>query len=238
MIETKKYPNSSDNSKTTRYERNIPALSKEECEILRTKRILIAGCGGLGGYLIELMARIGIGSIRAVDGDVFEQSNLNRQLLSAPNLIGYPKANAAAERITFINPDVHAEGIHTYISEKNAESLIVGYDAVLDALDNISSRKILAKACSKVSVPFIHGAINGWVTQAGISMPGDNLIEFLYPEGTALNNKSVLSFTPAFCASIQASLCIRLLTGKPTETGVLYYYDLLDHDFEILHFNN
>ena len=105
---------------------------------------------------------------------------------------------------------------------------------VLDALDNIPGRKLLAKACSKAGIPFIHGAISGWVAQAAISMPDDNLMELLYPQETVLKDKSVLSFTPALCASMQASLCIRLLTGRPVETGILYYYDLLNQEFEVI----
>ena len=70
------------------YTRNIPALTAEECMLLSGKQVAVIGCGGLGGYLIEYLARIGIGSIRCVDGDVFEESNLNRQLLSTPSLLG------------------------------------------------------------------------------------------------------------------------------------------------------
>ena len=65
-----------------RYERNIPALSDQECRLLRSKRVAVIGCGGIGGYLIELLARIGVGYILAVDGDVFDESNFIRQLLS------------------------------------------------------------------------------------------------------------------------------------------------------------
>ena len=61
-----------------RYVRNVPALSEAECELLRRKRVLVVGCGGLGGHLIDMLARIGIGSLRVVDGDAFEPSNLNR----------------------------------------------------------------------------------------------------------------------------------------------------------------
>ena len=60
-----------------RYARNVPALSEAECELLRRKRVLVVGCGGLGGHLIDMLARIGIGSLRVVDGDAFEPSNLN-----------------------------------------------------------------------------------------------------------------------------------------------------------------
>ena len=65
-----------------RYARNIPALTAAECEILKQKRVLVVGCGGLGGHIIDQLTRIGIGAVRVVDGDVFEETNLNRQLLS------------------------------------------------------------------------------------------------------------------------------------------------------------
>ena len=70
-----------------RYERNFPALTEEACQILRKKRVLVVGCGGLGGHLIDMLARIGIGAMRVVDGDVFAPSNLNRQLLSEVPLL-------------------------------------------------------------------------------------------------------------------------------------------------------
>lgn len=218
----------------TRYERNIPALSEDECRLLSSKKILIAGCGGLGGYLAEFMARIGIGTICVIDGDVFEHSNLNRQLLSTPEQIGCTKAEAAASRIALVNPSVHTVWVHDWITEENASALISGYDAVLDALDNIPARKTLAKACSESGIPFIYGAIRGWTAQAAVVMPGNNLLELLYPETVVLKDKSVLSFTPAMCASIQASLCIRLLAGRQIETGTLYYYDLLHQEFETI----
>ena len=83
-----------------RYERNVPALTEAECEALRRKRVLVVGCGGLGGHLIEMLARIGIGALRVVDGDVFEPSNLNRQLLSEVSTLGLSKAKAAAARVS------------------------------------------------------------------------------------------------------------------------------------------
>ena len=81
-----------------RYIRNIGALTEQECAHLRTRTVFVAGCGGLGGYLIEMLLRLGVGTIRAADGDTFEASNLNRQLLSSPSLLGMPKAEAAAAR--------------------------------------------------------------------------------------------------------------------------------------------
>ena len=73
-----------------RYLRNIPALSERECLLLQNKRVAVVGCGGIGGYLIELLSRLGVGYIKAIDPDVFDESNLNRQLLLEQSLIGYP----------------------------------------------------------------------------------------------------------------------------------------------------
>lgn len=217
-----------------RYERNMPALTEAECQSLQEKRVLVVGCGGLGGHLIDMLPRIGVGFLRVVDGDVFEPSNLNRQLLSEVPLLGVSKAKAAAERVSRVNPDVEVEAINAFLTEANVRSLLLGCDVVLDGLDNIASRRILARECAGAGIPYVYGAVNGWVAQAAVSMPGDRLVETLYPEGAVLKNKSVLSFTPALCASMQVALCAKLLLGRPVETGTLYYFDLLNQEFETI----
>ena len=217
-----------------RYSRNLGALTEEEFALLRTKKVFVAGCGGLGGYISEMLLRIGVGSVATADGDVFEASNLNRQLLSSPELIGVGKAETAANRAAFVNPEVDFRASAVFVDESNAKELIAGCDAVIDALDNIASRKTLVGACSALGIPFVHGAICGWTAQAGISMPGDGLIDRLYPEGAALSSKASLSFTPPFCAAMQVALCVKLLCGKEVQTGKLYYADLLNMEFETI----
>ena len=217
-----------------RYARNIPALSEQECALLRTKKVAVIGGGGLGGHLIEMLARIGIGCIVAVDGDIFEESNLNRQLLSTVPLLGTGKARSAGLRVQEVNPDVQVQIVESFLTGENASELICGCDVVLDALDNIPSRKVLANACEQAGIPYIYGAIQGWVAQAAISMPGDHLLEILYPEEIEITDKSVLSFTPALCSAVQTALCVKLLTGRPVETGTIFYYDLLNQEFEII----
>ena len=217
-----------------RYDRNIPALTEAECALLRQKRVLVVGCGGLGGHIIDQLSRIGIGALRVVDGDVFEPSNLNRQLLSQVDLLGVSKAKAAADHIARVNPDVSVEAVECFLTEDNAVQLLAGCDIVLDALDDIPSRRILAAACEKANIPYIYGAIQGWVAQAAISMPGDHLIDTLYPEEIEITDKSVLSFTPALCASMQTALCVKWLLGRSVETGTIYYFDLLNLEFETI----
>ena len=215
-----------------RYARNIPALNEAECEILKKKRVLVVGCGGLGGHIIDLLSRIGIGFLRVVDGDVFEETNLNRQLLSQVPLLGASKAKAAADHVHRVNPQISVEAVDAFLTAENVQELIRGCDLVMDALDNIPSRRLLADACTDANIPYIYGAIQGWVAQAAISMPGDRLMEMLFPEEIEIRDKSVLSFTPALCASMQSALCVKLLTGKAAETGTVYHFDLLNQEFE------
>ena len=217
-----------------RYARNIPALTEEECALLRQKRVLVVGCGGLGGHIIDQLARIGVGFLRVVDGDVFESSNLNRQLLSDVPRLGISKAKAAADHVVRVNPDVSVEAVEEFLTGSNAAVLLAGCDIVMDALDNIQSRKILSSACETAKIPYVYGAIQGWVAQAAVSMPGDNLIGKLFPEEVEIRDQSVLSFTPALCASMQTALCVKLLTGRSVETGVLSYFDLLNQEFETI----
>ena len=80
----------------------------------------------------------------------------------------------------------------------------------------------------------IHGAICAWTAQAAVILPGDDLLDRIYPEGVGLRSKASLSFTPPFCAALQVALCTRLLTGRPLEAGHLYVADLSDMEMECI----
>jgi len=170
-----------------------------------------------------------VGTVRVIDGDVFEESNLNRQLLSEPALLGQSKATAAAARLRRIHPNIKAEAYPVFLTAENAAELLAGCDLVLDGLDSVAARKILAGAL----VPCVFGAIGGWTAQAALSLPGDGLVERLYQGEDEPGDKSALSFTPALCAAVQAALGVRFLTGRDVESGVLHYIDILHGDFEL-----
>lgn len=218
-----------------RYIRNIPAVSAEEQAALMGKRVLVAGCGGLGGYLIEYLARMGVGELTAVDGDVFEPSNLNRQLLSAQDLLGVSKAQAAQARVRSVNPAVTVHAVEAFLDEKNAGELVRGQDLVLDALDNIPARLALEEACEGRNVPIVHGAIQGWSAQVAVVPPGSGVLRRLYGRGDTPAEKTSLPFTPAFCAAVQAAEAVKLLCGRPSELeGKLLLADLRWMDWTIL----
>lgn len=214
-----------------RYIRNLGALSAEECAALRGKKLLVAGCGGLGGYLIEYLLRLGVGEILAADPERFEITNLNRQLYCTEETIGRYKAETAARRAAALGRSRALTGHVCRLDERTLPGLLRGCDAALDALDNVESRRLLKAACDREGVPYIFGAVSGWVAQAALSLPGDALPELLYPEGYEAENGSVLPFTPALCAAMQASLCLRFFCGRPVEAGRLYSFDLQSMDF-------
>lgn len=221
-----------------RYERNIGTISLEENEKLRQFRVCVVGCGGLGGHVIEGLARIGIGNIFAVDGDVFQASNLNRQLLSTERNLGRYKALAAQERIHQVNSDVKVHPLCYYLTEENGLDLIKNYDVVIDALDNISSRRILEYCCKQGNMPLVHGAIAGWHGQVSVIMPGDDFFQTLYPDGedrgieTETGNPS---FTPALVAAIEVAEALKILLGrKGILRNKLLTIDLLNQEYETI----
>ena len=214
-----------------RFVRSLGALGEEELAALRARKVLIAGCGGLGGYLIEYLLRLGVGEIVAADPERFERTNLNRQLLCTEKTLGRHKAAAAAERAAAVAPDCRFFGHVCRLDEKTLPGLLHGCDAALDALDNPESRRLLKAECDRQGVPYIFGAVGGWVAQAAFSVPGDGLLEQLFPEDYVQEDKSVLPFTPALGAALQAALCARFLCGRPVEPGRLYSFDLLRTDF-------
>jgi molybdopterin/thiamine biosynthesis adenylyltransferase len=195
-----------------------PAISPEEQDILASKRVLVAGCGGLGGYVLELLGRIGVGFLTAVDGDVFSNSNLNRQLLSTSETLGRPKPVCALERLHNVNPNVEVLPVCTFISEDNAEALLKGNDIAVDALDNGPSRIILAKAARSLGIPLVSGAISGWCGRIFILMPGDSPVDFFWDgeKGAIFGN---LCFTASSIASVQAAETVKLLLGR---SGLLH----------------
>jgi molybdopterin/thiamine biosynthesis adenylyltransferase len=212
-------------------------LSPEENEKLATFKVFVAGCGGLGGYVIEELARLGIGHITAADGDVFEESNLNRQLLSSVALLGKSKAEAAKQRMLAVNPDVEVTPIHIMLDDDNCPELIRGHDLVIDALDNMGARKVVEKACEKEGIPMVHGAIAGWYGQVSAIFPGDRIMEKLYPTDEQKGMEVQLgnpSFTPAVVASIEVAEGLKILLGRGNILrNKLLSINLLDHEYEI-----
>lgn len=216
-----------------RYERNFPALTEAEQAALQEKHVLVLGCGGLGGYLIEYLTRLGVGRLTVADGDSFEPSNLNRQLYSAPERLGKSKAVTAAERVQCISPETEVEPLTVYFDQNSADAMVRGVDLVLDALDNLPARLLLEDTCDRWGVPYVHGAILGWDLQVTTGLPGSRVLHRLYartaPEAVKdPAMKTSLAMTPAVCAGVQTAEAVKVLTGRrPVLVGKLLIMSLL-----------
>jgi molybdopterin/thiamine biosynthesis adenylyltransferase len=221
-----------------RYERNFNTISEDDMAVLKNSKVLIVGCGGLGGYIIEMLTRIGLGHISVVDGDVFDESNLNRQLYSTMENLGVSKTEAVKERVQLVNPDTILIAIPHELTPENIDSIIQNHDLVIDAVDNITTRLLLESKCEEHGLPLIHGAIAGWYFQLSVIMPGDKLLSKIYGSITEKGIESVLgnpSFTPAAAASFQVAECIKVLLKKDLPlNGKLLYVDLLNNSYDIL----
>ncbi len=222
----------------SRYSKNMDSLSMGEIERLHKSSVCVVGCGGLGGFIIENLARIGVLNITAVDGDVFEESNLNRQLLSREDFLGKSKALAAKERIAKVNSSVRLNAVCERLDQSNAIDILRGHDIAIDALDNIPSRFILFDACKKLNIPMIHGGINGWVGQVSTIFPDDKTLDILFGNDHGRNVESTagnLPFTACTIASCQSAEAVKVLLGKKDILRNSFLLaDLFHNDYSII----
>ena len=131
-------------------------LGKEAVDRLKTKRVIVFGIGGVGGYICEALARTGIGQIDLVDNDTVSLSNINRQIIALHSTVGRPKVEVMRERIFDINPQIKVNAFNVlFTSESSCEFDFSLYDYVVDAIDMVKSKVELAVVCQEASVPLI-----------------------------------------------------------------------------------
>ncbi|CAA7601087.1 NAD(P)-binding domain protein [Acididesulfobacillus acetoxydans] len=219
-----------------RYLRNQKTISQDEQAKLAKATVVIAGCGGLGGYISEEMARVGVGHLVLIDGDRIDVTNLNRQILAAEDNIGEWKAEAGRERIRRINSGTKVDAACAWFREEDSAQLLAGADLVCDALDSLSARLALERSCHTLGIPLLYAAIGGWFGILGLSFPGEYCVARLLKGGdkgieTLWGNPA---FTPAVVASLAVAEGVKVLTGKsPALRGSWLQIDLLAMEFEL-----
>lgn len=138
-------------------------FTQEEKKRLREAHVCVIGCGGLGGYVTEMLVRAGVGTITVSDGDVFDESNLTRQLYSVRESMGRNKAEEAGRRAAQIDPDVRLEAVPEYLTAENAGRILSGGSVCIDALDGFETglcwkRSAGKKECRWCMRAFLDGA--------------------------------------------------------------------------------
>ena len=211
-----------------RYQRNRKTITTLQQLKLFQSKVAVVGCGGLGGYIIEELARLGVGMIKAIDPDVFEEHNLNRQILCKVSDLGKPKAKVAQKRVKVVNPAIKIIPIDKPFSKENGIELLNGMDAVVDALDSVPTRIELSECCETLKIPMVHGTIGGWYGQITTQFPGDGTVQMIYKNcKDAKGVERMLgnpSFTPAVVASLQVAEVCKLLIdqGTPLRKKMLF----------------
>lgn len=219
----------------TRYQRNYKSISVEDQEKLAKSTVAIVGCGGLGGAMAEELARLGVGKLILIDGDQVEESNLNRQLFATEETLGRKKVEAARERLETVNSTTELKIIYDWFNEENAAHFFEGADLVCDALDSISRRVSLEKACHRLNLPLVYAGIAGWYGMLGVSYPGDLSVSKIFRQGEKGMEKvwGNPAFTPWVLSSLSVVEAVKILVGKEVSLRHAWLQvDLLDMEFE------
>lgn len=207
-----------------RYVRNREIISDQEQLKLAKSRVAVVGAGGLGGQVILLLARIGIGYLVVIDHDTFDESNLNRQALCSQNALGKSKSEEAVAVVGSINPGVEATSYRLRIDSSNAQKILAGSDVVVDALDNIPDRLALEGEVKKLEIPLVHGAVAGFEGQIMTIFPQDHGLGNLYGRGGTVKEIKqspesifgVPALIPAVIGTFQVMEVLKIILNRGT----------------------
>ena len=213
-----------------RYLRNIGTIGLAgQLKLLRST-VAVCGAGGLGGTIIELLARQGVGNLVIIDKGRFVESNLNRQIMALESNLRRSKVKAAAARVEKINSATAVTAINKTINSRNVEKIIKNAGVVLDGLDNLTDRQVVAGACNKMNIPFVHGAIAGFSGQLMTIFPGDKGLGAICGSSTDENGCGVETLignpaaTAAIIAAWEVQEAVKIITGigEPIRNRLLF----------------
>ena len=218
-----------------RYLRNRDGISLQDQIKLAESRVAVVGAGGLGGTVIQLLGRIGIGRLTVVDCDVFDETNLNRQAFCTRDWVGRPKALAVQAQLKSINPAVEVHAHIVRLDSANGPEILAGAQVIVDALDNVKDRLTLEALAKTLGVPFVHGALAGFEGQLMTVFPEDPGLKQIYgsgdDRGSAANRPEFLlgvpSITPSIVATLEAMEVLKILLNRGTPfRNKMVYIDL------------
>ena len=202
---------------------------------LMDSNVVIVGMGGLGCPVAQSLIACGIRILRIIDGDVVELSNLHRQPLYGFEDIGRMKVHAAKDSLQNLSKEALIEPVHSFLDEDNGFELIEDATVVIDATDNISTRKLVDKLCKKSNIPMIYGALYRYEGQVAIlNANGSGGYSELFPiepsSAETCSEAGILGMLPGIIGNIQALETVKLILDiKPNLVGKLLLYDGMNH---------
>ena len=201
----------------------MPEIGHDGQYALKQARVLIVGAGGLGTVASQHLAATGIGTIGLVDGDIIDSSNLQRQVLYAPDDIGKNKTMVAAHCLHKRYPLTEINEYTYFLNSNNAIDICTGYDLILDCADNENTSKLIGKISKNTGIPMIYGSIRNWEGIVGVFTPISGPCYFCYASNTRSThhheNRGIFSMTPALTAVIQAVETIHVILNKQVKTN-------------------
>lgn len=219
-----------------RYSRQelFPPIGPAGQEKIRNARVCIVGCGALGSFQAEALARAGVGSLRLIDRDTIDSSNLQRQWLYTEHdaKLELPKAAAARNRLAEINSEVPVEAMAVDFTPENATELVEGQHLILDGTDNFETRFLINDISVAEGIPWIYGAAVG---SYGAAMPIDPTrgpcFRCIYPDGPQGSHPTcelngVIASATATVAAFQTAMVLRMIVGWANFESRLHSLDI------------
>jgi molybdopterin/thiamine biosynthesis adenylyltransferase/rhodanese-related sulfurtransferase len=234
-------PDTLDAAWQRRYARQIvlPEVGIDGQQKLAQARVLIVGAGGLGSPVALYLAAAGIGTLRVVDDDRVDESNLQRQVLHTTARVGRSKAQSAVETLNALNPALKVEAIEKRITSANVDALVSECDVWVDGSDNLPTRYLLSDAAVKHAKPLVYGAVERFSGQVSVFHPASArgvapCYRCLFPEPPPAEHApncaevGVIGVVPGIIGLLQANEAIKLLLGigEPL-VGRLLLFDAL-----------
>lgn len=213
-----------------RFRRSRSVLSAEGLKRLLRSRVFVAGCGGLGGHVAALLARSGVGAFVLCDPDVFDESNLNRQMFCTEAALGRPKSEVCREGLLGMASHLDVQAHALAADAENLPGLMAGCSAVADGLDSVPKKVMLEEAAARAGLPFVHGSVNREEGFAFIEAAGGRRLAAMWPdagdgdEAFGASPDTVAS-SAAGVACLMASLLVRALAKGEVRDSALLHLD-------------
>ena len=205
---------------------------------LKNARVCVVGCGGLGNPIITRLAAMGVGTLRIIDRDVIELSNLPRQIMFDDMDVGQVKVEVAARKLSKMNPECVIEPLAVSINDYTALDVVQDCDVVIDALDSVNARYALNMACMKYEIPFVTGAAVGVSGQAFTILPRDSACyHCMFPslDEDSMPTCSIEGVHPAILSiigGVEVAEAVKVILGKkPSLSDRILHVDVESLDF-------
>lgn len=222
-----------------RYQRNIKLeeIGESGQLKLRDAKVLVVGAGGLGSPVAYYLASCGVGTIGLIDGDVVEESNLQRQILHRTCDLGRKKVDSAAEKLVALNPNVSVIKHDCWLANDNVKEIIAPYDFIVDATDSGVTKLMVNDTCVVAGKPFSYGGVFRYSGITFTHLPGTADYRTFFQVKDTLPSRSqngILGVVPGILGTIQATEAIKYITGIGTLlTDRMLRFNALNMTFDI-----